>query len=184
MHQPPAGRVVGAFELLAIADPRDADPLAAVVGLHEQRVADLLGDGGEIEGLVVPARRVGEARVVRRLLVGHHHRRGDLQPEPQQRAVRRVLLHRLEGERAVEQVDVVHQRHLLQPLAGQVVPPREAVDDEPVARAGAEVERLDRDPLAGEVMARAVGPAELAQPAEQRLERGRASLPRLPAAAR
>jgi hypothetical protein len=69
---------------------------------------------------------------------------GHLQPEPDHRAVRRVLLHRLERERVVEQVDVVHQRDLLQPLARVVVPVREPVDDEVVARLVAQVERLDR----------------------------------------
>src|SRR5205807_4363835 len=54
------------------------------------------------------------------------------QAEPHHRAVRGVLLHRLERERVVQQVDLVHQGDLLQPLAREVVPPREAVDDEGV----------------------------------------------------
>ena len=58
-----------------------------------------------------------------------------------------MLLHRLERERVVEQVDVVHQGDLLQPLARQVVPPGEPVDHERVARLRAQVERLDHDPL-------------------------------------
>jgi len=68
-------------------------------------------------------------------------------PEPHQRAVRRVLLHRLERERVVQQVDVVHQRDLLQPRARQVVPPRQPVDHQRVPGLRSEVERLVADPL-------------------------------------
>ena len=42
VHQPLARLVVGAVQLGAVADVADADPLPAVVGLHEQRVADRL----------------------------------------------------------------------------------------------------------------------------------------------
>ena len=149
VHQPLAGLVVGAVQLVRVADVADADPLAAVVGLHEQRVADLLRDRVEVERPVVLGRRVGEARVVGRVLVRDQDRLRHLQPEPQHRAVGRVLLHRLERERAVEQVHVVHQRDLLEPLARQVVPVGEPVDDEVVARLVAQVERLHRDPLGG-----------------------------------
>ena len=173
VHQPLAGAVVGALELGLVLDVADADPLAAVVGLHEQRVADLLGDPLEVERLVVLGRRVGEARVVGRVLVRDEHRLRHLQAQPQHRAVGGVLLHRLERERAVEQVDVVHQRDLLQPLAREVVPVGEPVDDEVVARLVAQVERLHRDPLDGHVVARAGGVLDRAEPAEQRLERAR-----------
>ena len=67
-----------------------------------------------------------------------------------------MLLHRLERERVVEQVHAVHQRDLLDPLARHVVPVGEAVDDERVARAHAQVERLDRHALRGEGVALAV----------------------------
>ena len=46
----------------------------------------------------------------------------------------------------VEQVDVVHQRDLLQPLARVVVPVRQPVDDQLVAGLVAQVERLDASP--------------------------------------
>jgi hypothetical protein len=130
MHEPLTGRVVGTMQLVAVADLGDADPPAAVVGLHVQRIAQFRRDGVEVERPVVAGRRVGPARVVERLLERHQHRLGHLEAESHHRAVRRVLLHGLEGERAVEQVHVVHQRRLLQPLARVVVPVGEAVDDE------------------------------------------------------
>ena len=73
-----------------------------------------------------------------------------VEAEPDHRAVRRVLLHRLERERAVEQVGAVDQRGLLQPLARVVVPVGEPVDDQAGADRVDEVERLDRQPLAGD----------------------------------
>jgi hypothetical protein len=83
-----------------------------------------------------------------------------------------VLLHRLEGERVVEEVDLVHQRELLQPLAGDVVPPGEAIDDQLVAGRVAKVERLVDDPLGRELVRLAV-PIERPDAAEQAFERGR-----------
>ena len=112
-------------------------------------VADRL----EIERRVVPLGRRLEALVGRRHLVRDQPRLRHTDPEPHQRAVRRVLLHRLERERVVQQVDVVHQRDLLQPRARQVVPPRQTVDHERVPRRGAEVERLVDDPLGRELVA-------------------------------
>ena len=161
------------MQLVAVLDPRDADPLAAVVGLHEQRVADPLGDRPEVERLVVLRRHVLEARVLRRVLVRDQHGLRHLDPQPQHRAVGRVLLHRLERERAVEQVHVVHQRDLLQPLARDEVPPGEAVDHEVVARLVAQVERLDGDPLGRDAVGRAGGVLDRAEAAQQRLERAR-----------
>ena len=64
-----------------------------------------------------------------------------------------MLLHRLERERAVEQVHVVHQRDLLEPFAREVVPVGEPVDYELVAGAVSQVKRLDRDPLGGDPVA-------------------------------
>ena len=173
VHQPLARLVVGAVQLGAVADVADADPLAAVVGLHEQRVADGLRDLVEVERLVVLGRGVGEARVVGRVLVRDEHGPRHLQAQPQHRAVGGVLLHRLERERAVEQVDVVHQRDLLQPLAREVVPVGEPVDDEVVARLGAQVERLHRDPLGGQAV---LGPRRVgdrADAGDEGLEGGR-----------
>ena len=101
----------------------------------------------QVERQVVALGRRLEALVRRRLLVRDQPRVGDLQPESHHRAVRRMLLHRLERERVVQHVDVVHQHDLLQPLARQGVPPAEPVDHERVARSVAEVERLVRHPL-------------------------------------
>ena len=173
MHQPPPRGVVGALQLLTVAHAADADPLPAVVGLHEQRVADLLGDRGQVERLVVPGGRVLEAGVVRRVLVRDEHRRRHLQPEPDHRAVCGVLLHRLERERAVQEVDVVHQRDLLQPLAREVVPVREPVDHELVARPVAQVEWLHRDPLGGDPVLVPRGVGDRPESRHERLERRR-----------
>ena len=85
-------------------------------------------------------------------MCGNEPRLGHLEAEPHHRAVGRVLLHRLEREGIVQEVDVVHQRGLLQPLARDEVPVRETVDDEGVARLGSEVEGLDRDPLRRELV--------------------------------
>ena len=173
VHEPLAGLVVRAVQLGAVADVAHAHPLAAVVGLHEQRVADRLGDLVEVERPVVLRRRVGEAGVVGRVLVRDQDGLRHLEPEPQHRAVRGVLLHRLERERAVEQVHVVHERDLLEPLARQEVPVGEPVDDEVVARLVAQVERLHRDPLDVHAVGGAGGVLDRPEPAEQRLERGR-----------
>ena len=135
------------MQLALVPDPAHADPRAAVERLHVERVADLLGDLGEVERPVVARGGVGEPLVGRRLLARDHPGLRHLEAEPHHRAVGRVLLHRLERERVVEQVDAVHQRDLLDPLARDVVPVREPVDDERVARAHAQVERLDRHPL-------------------------------------
>ena len=150
VHQPLAGLVVGLVQLLAVAHPRDPDPGAAVVGLHEQRVADPGGDLVQVERLVVAGRGVGVAGVVHRVLRGHQHGLGNLEPEPDHRAVGGVLLHRLERERIVHEIDVVHERGLLDPFARVVVPVSKAVDDERVARPHPQVEGLYRDPLGGE----------------------------------
>ena len=149
VHQPLARGVVGRVQFGAVADPRHAHPAAAVVRLHEQRVAQRLGHLVEVERLVVPGGGVGVAGVVDRVLVRHQHGLGHLQAQPDHRAVGGVLLHRLERERAVEQVHVVHQRDLLQPLARVVVPVRQPVDDQRVPGPVAQVERLDGDPAAG-----------------------------------
>ncbi len=173
VHQPLAGGVVRVVQLLGVADVAHAHPLAAVVGLHEQRVADVLGDRLEVERPVVARRGVRVAGVLRRVLVRHEDGLRHLQPEPQHRAVRGVLLHRLERERRVEQVHVVHQRDLLEPLARDEVPVGEAVDDEVVARLVAQVERLDRDPLARHVVGAAGGVLDRPETREQRLEGAR-----------
>ena len=184
VHDPLPRRVVRALELGAIDDATDPDPLAAVVGLHEQRVADLLGDRGQVERLVVLVRGVLKARVVRRVLVRHEHRLRHLQTEANHRAVGGVLLHRLEGERAVEQIHVVHQRDLLEPLAREVIPVGQPVDDQLVLRPVAEVERLDGDPLGGDPVALAGAVGDRAEPPDQCLERPVASPPRCRAGGR
>ena len=152
VHQPLAGGVVDGVQLRRVADARDADPLAAVEGLHVERVADLRRDLLEVEGKVVALGGRLEALVRGRALVRDQPRLRHVQAEPHHRAVGRVLLHRLERERVVQQVDVVHQRDLLQPLARDRVPPAEAVDHERVTRLRAEVERLVRDSLGGQLV--------------------------------
>ena len=170
VHQAPAGLVVAGGELAGVADLAHADPGAAVERLHEQRVADLPRDVGEVERPVVAGGGVGEALVGGRLLVRHEPRRRHLQAEPDHRAIGGVLLHRLERERVVQQVHVVHQRDLLDPLARHVVPVREPVDDQRVARGGAQVERLDRHPLGGQRV-RLAAVVDRAGAGDERLER-------------
>jgi hypothetical protein len=84
-----------------------------------------------------------------------------------------VLLHGLERERGVEQVDVVHQRDLLEPLARVVVPVREPVDDQAGARFCPERERLDGQALGGEHMPPPRVVADRADAGQQELERAR-----------
>ena len=119
-------------------------------GFMYKRVAQLLGKRVQVEGTVVPLGGVGPAHVVDRMLVRHQGRGRHMQPEPDHRAVRAVLLHRLEGERAVEEIRAVDERGLLQPFARVVVPVRESVDHQRRADRVVEPERLDRQPLAGE----------------------------------
>ena len=173
VHEPLPRLVVLPLQVVLVRDPADADPRAAVVGLHPQRVADLRRDLAQVERRVVLRGGVREAGVVRRLLGGHQPRLGHLQPQSDHRAVRRVLLHRLEREGVVEQVDVVHQRELLQPLARDGVPVRQAVDDQAVAAGLAQVEWLDGDAL--DVVAVGVGadPQRRVEAAHEGLEGAR-----------
>ena len=166
VHHPLARLVVARAQLVGRPDARDADPLAAVERLHEERVPDVLADRLEVERRVVALGGRLEALVRRRHLVRDQPRVGHADPEAHQRAVGGVLLHRLERERVVQQVHVVHQRDLLQPRARQVVPPREPVDHERVARPVAEVERLVDDPLGAQRVA-----VDRAEPRDERLER-------------
>ena len=130
-----ARRVVGAMQLVTVADTAHPDPLPAVIWLDEQRVAEPIGNRGQIKRPVVAGGRVLEARIVGRVLVRDENRWRHFQPKAEHRAVGGVLLHRLKREGAVEQIYVVHQRDLLQPFARVVVPVRQAVDDQLVAGA-------------------------------------------------
>jgi hypothetical protein len=172
VHEPLAGRVVGGAQVVLVLDAGDTDPRPAVVGLHEQRVAHAFGDGLEVERLVVARRGVGELGVLGRVLERHEHGVGHLEAQAHHRAVGGVLLHGLERERAVEQVHVVHQRDLLQPLARDVVPVGEPVDDEVVAGRVAQVERLDGDPLDVEGVLLPRAGAHRSHAAHDRLEGG------------
>ena len=80
-----------------------------------------------------------------------------------------MLLHRLERERIVEEVDLVHQCELLQPLARHLVPPGEPVDDQRVPGLVAEVEGLVDDPLGRELVP-LTAPAKRPEAGEQGLE--------------
>ena len=130
VHQLLARLVVAAAQRVRVTGTRDAAPLPAVERLQVERKADAVADLRKVEGLVVARRRRREALVPQWLLVRNQPRVRHLQAEPHHRAVRGVLLHRLERERVVEQVDVVHQRHLLQPFARERVPPPDPVEDE------------------------------------------------------
>ena len=170
VHEHPAAGVVGGVQFGRVADAGDAAPGAAVVGLHEQRVADPLGDGVEVERLVVAGGGIGVTGVVHRVLVGHEHGVRHLEPQPHHRAVGRVLLHGLEREGAVQQVHVVHQRDLLQPFPRHVIPVRQPVDDQRVAGLVPQIERLDGDPLGVEDVPGAARAGDRAEPAQDLLE--------------
>ena len=144
--------------------PFDLERIAAQVGypLYMKHF-----DGGQWVGVT----RIRDEAELHAVYDASGERLMHVQAEPHHRAVGRVLLHRLEGERVVEQVDVVHQRDLLQPLARDGVPPAEPVDHERVARAVTEVERLVHDPLAGELV-RLAAVLDRTDAAEEVLERG------------
>ena len=173
VHQLPARGVVGRLELLGVPDAVDVDPAAAVERLHVHRVADPLPHRQQVEGPVVARGGGGEALVLGRDLVGQQPGLGHVEPQPDGGAVAGVLLHRLEGERVVEQVGPVHQGDLLEPLPGVVVPVGQAVDDQGVADRLAQVERLDGDPFGGHLVGLAVELDAGGEPAQVLLERGR-----------
>ena len=177
VHQPLLELVVRAVERLGVLDAADADPRAAVERLHVQRHPDGAGDRLEVEIAQVSLRGPCETGVVRRRLVGQHPRLGNLEPEADHGAVRGVLLHRLERERVVEEMDAIHEHDLLQPLSRHRVPPAQAVDHQRMARLHAQVEGLDGDALGGELMRlTAFANREVGTP-QQRLERRPASPP-------
>ena len=85
------------------------------------------------------------------MLVGlgrQHPGLGHRQPEPHHRRVGGVLLVRLDRPGVVVDVEVVEDDRLLDPLAADRVPVRQPVDDHVVLDRLAQVERLDRHPLA------------------------------------
>ena len=147
MQQVRAALVVGAMQFGFVIDPTHAGPSATVVRLDEQRVADLLADLAEIEQPGVALQ--GDLEVgLRLVLLGWHHRGGrDRHAEADHRAVRRVLLHRLDRPRVVEHVQPVGEDRLLDPLPARRVPVGQTVDDEVVARRLAQIERLDDHPV-------------------------------------
>ena len=171
VHEHLAGLVVGLVQVVLVVDAGDAPPAAAVERLHVERVAQVGRDGVEVERLVVLRRRVGPPGVVDRVLVRDQDGPRDLQAEPHHRAVGRVLLHGLEGERAVEQVGPVHERGLLEPLAGVVVPVREAVDDETRPDRVGQLERLDGEPFGLDLVDHARGVGDRPDASQDRLER-------------
>ena len=176
VHQHLARGVVGPVQVVVVVDPRHPTPAAAVERLHVEREPELVGDGVEVERPVVACGGVGPARVVDRVLVGHQDGPRDLEPEPDHRAVGAVLLHRLERERRVQQVGAVDQGGLLEPLAGVVVPVRQAVDDEVGAHRVTQVEGLDRQSFGAEVVTGAVLGTDHPEPAHDGLEgRGQSS---------
>ncbi len=172
VHQPLPGLVIGPVQFGRVADPGHPDPGAAVIGLHEHRIADAFGDHVQVEWLVVASCGVGVLRVFRRVLVRNQNGLRHLETKPHHGAVCGVFFHTLKGERAVEQVDIIHQRGLLEPLAGMVVPVSQPVDHQIVTWFVPQVERFHRHPL--DVVGMQVLPtvADRANPAHDGLERG------------
>ena len=152
VHDPLAGLLVGLLQLARVVDARHADPRAAVVGLHEERVTEALADLVELEVPAVALHGRVDVRVVAdELLRGDHPGLGDRHPELHHRRVGRVLLHRLERPGVVEHVEAVHDDGLLDPLAAGMKPVGQAVEDDVVADGLTQVVRLDGNPLDVEV---------------------------------
>ncbi len=147
MHHALAALLVGGPQLLLVVDPAHPHPGAAVVGLHEQRIAEPAPDLAEVEEPGVALQ--GGLQVGQRLVaLGRHHPGvGHRQAQPHHGAVGGLLLHRLDRPGVVEDVEPVHQDRLLDPLPAGVVPVGEPVEDHVVATGLAQVEGLDRDPL-------------------------------------
>jgi hypothetical protein len=161
VHQAFTRFVVARVEFSIVLHPGHPHPGSAVERFHEQGIANLARDLFEAERLVVFSRHVWEPVILRWFLMRDHPRVRHLQAQPHHGAVSRVLLHGLERERVVHEVDVVHDCGLLQPLTRDVVPVREPIDDERMARHGTQVEGLDRDALGRD---RVVLPTDLQLP--------------------
>ena len=136
------------LQLLGVVDLGHAHPAAAVVGLHEHRIAEALPDVLlEVEEAGVALERDLQVGLALVGLGGDEHRVRYRHPEPHHRAVRRVLLVGLHRPRVVEDVDAVHDDGLLDPLAARAEPMRQPVDHEVVLHGLAQVEGLDRHAL-------------------------------------
>ena len=171
VHDPLAGLLVGAAQLLRVVDAGDADPGAAVVGLHEERVAEALADLLELPLATVALHRGVDVGVVGEPLLGRDHPGlGDRHPELHHGAVGGVLLHRLQRPRVVEHVEAVHDDGLLDPLAAGMEPVGEAVEDHVVADRLAQEERVDGDAFDVEVDAVAADRDAEVQPLDDLLE--------------
>jgi hypothetical protein len=143
VHHELARFVVGVAQRLLVVDLVDPDPAAAVEGLHEERVAEVLAHLSEVEELRVALERHLQVRLLLVRLRRDQPGRRDRQPEAHHRAVRRVLLVRLHRPRVVEDVDAVQDHGLLDPLAAEVVPVRQPVDHHVVLRRIVQPEGID-----------------------------------------
>ena len=171
VHDPLARFFVGSAQLLRVVDAGDADPGAAVVGLHEERVAEALADLLELPLATVALHRGVDVGVVGEPLLGRDHPGlGDRHPELHHGAVGGVLLHRLQRPRVVEHVEAVHDDGLLDPLAAGMEPVGEAVEDHVVADRLAQEERVDGDAFDVEVDAVAADRDAEVQPLDDLLE--------------
>ena len=152
MHESRAALVVRLVQGLAVPDRRHADPGSAIIGLHEQRVADLVTDIAEVEQARIAAQRRHE---VRRLDVGFRRHEPGIRhgkAEPHHGAVGRMLLHGLDRPGVVIDVQVVTEYRFLDPLSRRVIPVRQSVDDDVVLAGLPQVERLDADALDRELL--------------------------------
>ena len=120
MHDLRAARFIRGAQRRLVVDLRDADPAAAVVGLHEERIADPAADLAEVEELCIAGERRLQVRSLLVRLRRQHPRVGNRETEAHHRAIRGVLLVRLERPGIVEDVGIVEDDRLLYPLAAGV----------------------------------------------------------------
>ena len=119
MHHRLAGAVVGLHQRAGVGDAAHPAPATAVKGLHVQWIAELLSsDGRQVEHVIVLVSRELIAVLVGISLGRDQPGLGYLEAQANHGDVGRVLFHALKGERVVEQIDLVEQCGLLEPLAG------------------------------------------------------------------
>ena len=144
VHHLRAALLVGAAQRFLVVDLVDADPGAAVVGFHEQRVADLVADFAEVEVARVLAQRRLQVGAVVVSFGRNHPGVGDRQAEAHHRAIAGLLFVGLQRPRVVVDIEVVQDDRFLDPFAAGLVPVGQAVDDDVVLDRLAQVERFDR----------------------------------------
>ncbi len=133
MHQHLSRRIISLHQFRLIIDPAYPAPPPAIKRLHKQRIAHLLRQLRQIKQIMILRRRHPELLRIRPQLRRNQHRLRHPHPQPDHRAIGRMFLHALEGERIIEQIDAVEQGRLLQPFSRLVMPVGQPVDNQMVA---------------------------------------------------